>query len=105
MKRTIASVLAAASLAVAGNVAAEDDMATAREYLDSGLYVEALYYLRAAADSGDAQAAGMLGCLRHFGGEASLVATRDSASAAQTLARAALQCLQQAADADQPAPR
>jgi hypothetical protein len=35
-------------------------METARHFLDSGLYADATYYLRAAADTGDAQAAEIL---------------------------------------------
>ena len=60
MKRTLIAVLASSSLAAGAAVAGEDDMETARHYLDSGLYAEAVYYLRAAADAGDARAAEIL---------------------------------------------
>ena len=57
MKRSFIAVLFASSLATGSAVAGEDDMDTARHFLDSGLYDEAAYYLRAAADAGDEQAA------------------------------------------------
>jgi hypothetical protein len=61
MKRTLSAILVSASLAVAGSATAgEDDLDTARHFLDSGLYGEAAYYLRAAADAGDEQAADIL---------------------------------------------
>lgn len=57
MKQVVAAALAVASLALAGRAAAEDDIATARRFLDAGRYTDAMYSLHAAADSGDAEAA------------------------------------------------
>jgi TPR repeat protein len=67
MKRTFAAVLAAASLSAAGNVAAEDDMAQAMQFFESGHYVLARDHLRAAARNGDARAAEILGFMFGFG--------------------------------------
>jgi TPR repeat protein len=69
MKRTLAAALAAASLAAAGNVAAEDDMAQAMQFFERGHYVLARDHLRAAARNGDARAAEILGFMFGFGGE------------------------------------
>ena len=69
MKRTLAAVLATASLAVAGNARAEDDMAQAMQFFESGHYVLARDHLRAAARNGDARAAEMLGFMFGFGSE------------------------------------
>jgi TPR repeat protein len=83
MKRTLIAVLFSSSLAAGSAVAGEDDMETARHFLDSGLYVEATYYLRAAADAGDAQAAEILGFLHSYGGQVFPGVARDPAAAAQ----------------------
>lgn len=69
MKRTLAAALAAASLAAAGGALAEDDMAQAMLFFESGHYVLARDHLRAAARSGDARAAEMLGFMFGFGSE------------------------------------
>ena len=69
MKRTLAAALAAASLAAAGNVAAQNDMEQAMEFFESGHYVLARDHLRAAARNGDARAAEILGFMFGFGGE------------------------------------
>lgn len=89
MKRTLAAALAAVLLATAGMAAAEDDMATAREFLENRLYAESLYYLRAAADTGDAQAAEILGFMYSFGPELFPGVARDPAAAAHWLGIAA----------------
>jgi len=84
MKRTLIAVLVAASLAASGIAAAgEDDPETARHFLDSGLYGDATPYLRAAADTGDAQAAEILGFLHSYGGEVFPGVARDPAAAAR----------------------
>ena len=67
MKRTLAAALAAASLAVAGNGIAADDMEQAMEFFESGHYVHARDHLRAAARNGDARAAEILGFMYGFG--------------------------------------
>ena len=67
MKRTLAAALAAASLAVAGNGIAADDMEQAMEFFESGHYVHARDHLRAAARTGDARAAEILGFMYGFG--------------------------------------
>jgi hypothetical protein len=53
MKQLVAAALAVASLTLAVKATAEDDMATARRFLDAGRYTDAMYYLQAAADTGD----------------------------------------------------
>jgi TPR repeat protein len=83
MKRTLIAVLFASSLAAGSAVAGEDEMETARHFLDSGLYAEATFYLRAAADTGDAQAAEILGFLHSYGGEIFPGVPRDPVAAAQ----------------------
>ena len=84
MKRTLGAILVSASLAVAGSaIAGENDLDTARHFLDSGLYDEATYYLRAAADAGDAQAAEILGFMHSYGGEVFPGVARDVAAAAR----------------------
>ncbi|MDH4095284.1 MAG: hypothetical protein OEV81_10925 [Betaproteobacteria bacterium] len=83
MKRTLIAVLLASSLAAGSAVAGEDDMETARHFLDSGLYAEATYYLRAAADTGDGQAAEILGFMLSYGSEVFPGVARDRAAAAQ----------------------
>ena len=83
MKRTLIAVLFVSSLAAGSAVAGEDDMETARHFLDGGLYAEAIYHLRAAADTGDAQAAEILGFLHSYGGEVFPGVARDPAAAAQ----------------------
>jgi TPR repeat protein len=82
MRRTIVAALAAASLTLPGSAAAEDDMATARRFLDAGMYAEAMYSLHAAADTGDAQAAEILGLLYTHGAERFPGVGRDPAAAA-----------------------
>ncbi len=67
MKRIIAATLSAASLAVAGNAIADDDMAQAELFLESGQYVLARDHLRAAAENGDALAAEILGFMHGSG--------------------------------------
>jgi len=69
MKRILAAALAAASLAVAGNGIAADDMEQAMEFFESGHYVLARDHLRAAARNGDARAAEILGFMFGFGSE------------------------------------
>ena len=61
MKRILATAFTAACLAAAPQSYADDDLETARAFLDAGLYAEALAYLRVAADEGDAHAAEILG--------------------------------------------
>jgi TPR repeat protein len=68
MKRTLAGVLAAAALAAAGDVLAEDEMSQAMMFFESGHYVLARDQLRAAARNGDARAAEILGFMFGFGG-------------------------------------
>jgi TPR repeat protein len=67
MKRTLAAVLAAAALAAAGDGRAEDRMAQAMRFFESGHYVLARDHLRAAARNGDARAAEILGFMFGFG--------------------------------------
>lgn len=81
MKRTIAAVLAAVSLSAAGNVAAEDDMAQAMQFFESGHYVHARDHLRAAARNGDARAAEILGFMFGFGSDMFPGVPRDLAAA------------------------
>lgn len=69
MKRTLAAVLAAASVGAAGNALAADDMAEAMQFFESGHYVLARDHLRAAARNGDARAAEILGFMFGFGSE------------------------------------
>lgn len=82
MKRIVAAALAAASLALPGSAAAEDDMASARQFLDAGRYAEAMYSLHAAADTGNAQAAEILGFLYAHGAERFPGVERNPAAAA-----------------------
>ena len=91
MQRILLATLAAATLAAATSArAGEDDMETARVFLDSGLYGEAAYYLRAAADVGDAQAAEILGFMHSFGPEMFPGVQRDPVAAARWFELAAL---------------
>jgi TPR repeat protein len=81
MKRTIAAVLAAASLASAGNGIADDDRTQAMQFFESGHYVHALDRLRAAARNGDAGAAEILGFMYGFGGDTFPGVARDLSAA------------------------
>lgn len=75
MKRNLIAVLFASSLAAGSAVAGEDDMETARHFIDSGLDDEAAYYLRAAADAGDTQAAETLSGMPDADGDEPLAET------------------------------
>jgi TPR repeat protein len=90
MRQVVAAALAVASLTVAGRAAAEDDMATARRFLDAGRYTEAMYSLHAAADTGDAEAAETLALLYTYGAERFPGVARDPAAAAHWFEVAAL---------------
>jgi len=81
MKRTLAAVLAAAALAAAAGARAEDDMAQAMQYFESGHYVLARDHLRAAARNGDARAAELLGFMFGFGSDMFPGVGRDLAAA------------------------
>jgi TPR repeat protein len=89
MRRTIAAALAAASLAAAGNGIAGDDMAQAMEFFESGHYLHARDYLRAAARNGDARAAEILGFMFGFGPDMFPGIGRDLAAAEHWFDRAA----------------
>jgi len=89
MKRILATALAAACLAAVPAAFADDDLETARAFLDAGLYAEALGYLRVAADEGDAQAAEILGFMHSYGPEAFPGVARDPAAARDWFERAA----------------
>lgn len=83
MKRTLAVAFVMACLTALPQAYADDDMETAQAFLDSGLYGEAAYYLRAAADVGDAQAAEILGFLHSYGADLFPGVQRDPAEAAR----------------------
>jgi TPR repeat protein len=81
MKRTLATVLVAASVGVAGNALAEEDMVEAMQLFERGHYVLAQDHLRAAAMRGDARAAEILGFMFGFGSEMFPGVGRDLAAA------------------------
>jgi TPR repeat protein len=81
MKRTLAALLAAVSVAAAGDALAADDMTEAMQFFESGHYVLARDHLRAAATSGDARAAEILGFMFGFGSEMFPGVGRDLAAA------------------------
>lgn len=89
MKRILIAALVAACFAAAPQAFADDDLETARAFLDAGLYAEALTYLRVAADEGDAHAAEILGFLHSYGPEMFPGVARDPAAAEQWFALAA----------------
>jgi len=89
MKRILATALAAGCFAAVPPALADDDLETARAFLDAGLYAEALDYLRVAADEGDAQAAEILGFMHSYGPEAFPGVTRDLGAAREWFERAA----------------
>lgn len=90
MKQLVAAALAVASLTLAVKATAEDDMATARRFLDAGRYTDAMYYLQAAADTGDGEAAETLALLYTYGAERFPGIARDPAAAAHWFEVAAL---------------
>jgi uncharacterized protein len=89
MKRILAAAISAVCFATVPPAFADDDLETARAFLDAGLYAEALTYLRVAADEGDTQAAEILGFLHSYGPEMFPGVVRDPVAAREWFERAA----------------
>lgn len=89
MKRILVAALVATCFVAIPQAFADDDLETARAFLDAGLYAEALTYLRVAADEGDAHAAEILGFMHSYGPEMFPGVARDLVAAREWFERAA----------------